>query len=112
MLSSRMDDQSRTYVVNRFTASLPTTDPLNTFYTMMLGRIPSVVRVRRPSYVHAFGWAIDNKSMVGRTWILLFLQYMFKVLCGTDRFLFCFFCFFFGSLRVLGGPVIGNLIWQ
>ncbi|XP_019860577.1 PREDICTED: protein transport protein Sec16A-like [Amphimedon queenslandica] len=42
MLSSRMDDQSRTYVVNRFTASLLTSDPLSTFYTLMLGRLPSV----------------------------------------------------------------------
>ena len=44
MLASRMDDQSRTYVVNRFTASLMTTDPLNTFYTLLLGRTPSCVK--------------------------------------------------------------------
>lgn len=44
MLASRMDDQSRTYVVNRFTASLMTTDPLNTFYTLLLGRTPSLVK--------------------------------------------------------------------
>ena len=46
MLASRMDDQSRTYVVNRFTASLQTSDPLSTFYTLMLGRMPSVAKVR------------------------------------------------------------------
>ena len=45
MLASCMEDQSRTYVVNRFTASLSSTDPLSTFYTMLLGRTPSVVRV-------------------------------------------------------------------
>jgi hypothetical protein len=44
MLASRMDDQSRTYVVNRFTASLLTTDPLNTFYTLLIGRTPSSVK--------------------------------------------------------------------
>lgn len=44
MLASRMDDQSRTYVVNRFTASLVTTDPLNTFYTLLIGRTPSSVK--------------------------------------------------------------------
>ncbi len=44
MLASRMDEQSRTYVVNRFTASLMTTDPLNTFYTLLLGRTPSLVK--------------------------------------------------------------------
>ncbi len=44
MLASRMDEQSRTYVVNRFTASLMTTDPLNTFYTLLLGRSPSCVK--------------------------------------------------------------------
>ena len=44
MLASRMDEQSRTYVVNRFTASLMTTDPLNTFYTLLLGRTPSSVK--------------------------------------------------------------------
>lgn len=44
MLASRMDDQSRTYVVNRFTASLTSTDPLNTFYTLLLGRTPSSVK--------------------------------------------------------------------
>ena len=44
MLSSGMDEQSRTYVVNRFTASLATPDPLFTFYTLLLGRTPSSVR--------------------------------------------------------------------
>ncbi len=44
MLASGMDEQSRTYVVNRFTASLVTADPLNTFYTLLLGRMPSAVR--------------------------------------------------------------------
>ena len=44
MLASKMDEQSRTYVINRFTASLVTTDPLSTFYTMMLGRTPSSVK--------------------------------------------------------------------
>ncbi len=44
MLASGMDDQSRTYVVNRFTASLMTSDPLNTFYTLLLGRVPSAVK--------------------------------------------------------------------
>ena len=44
MLSSGMDDQSRTYVVNRFTASLVTADPLSTFYTLLLGRTPSSVK--------------------------------------------------------------------
>ena len=44
MLASRMDEQSRTYVVNRFTASLMTTDPLSTFYTLLLGRSPSAVK--------------------------------------------------------------------
>ena len=44
MLASRMDEQSRTYVINRFTASLVTTDPLSTFYTLMLGRTPSAVK--------------------------------------------------------------------
>ena len=44
MLASRMDEQSRTYVINRFTASLLTVDPLSTFYTLMLGRTPSVVK--------------------------------------------------------------------
>ena len=44
MLASRMDEQTRTYVVNRFTASLMNTDPLNTFYTLLLGRTPSAVK--------------------------------------------------------------------
>ena len=44
MLASRMDEQNRTYVVNRFTASLMTTDPLSTFYTLLLGRTPSSVK--------------------------------------------------------------------
>ena len=44
MLASGMDEQSRTYVVNRFTASLMVTDPLNTFYTLLLGRTPSAVK--------------------------------------------------------------------
>ena len=44
MLASKMDEQSRTYVINRFTASLITTDPLSTFYTLMLGRTPSAVK--------------------------------------------------------------------
>ena len=44
MLASKMDEQSRTYVINRFTASLVTTDPLSTFYTLMLGRTPSAVK--------------------------------------------------------------------
>ena len=44
MLASRMDEQSRTYVVNRFTASLASTDPLSTFYTLLLGRIPAAVK--------------------------------------------------------------------
>ena len=44
MLASRMDEQSRIYVVNRFAASLMTTDPLNTFYTLLLGQTPSVVK--------------------------------------------------------------------
>ena len=44
MLASRMDDQSRNYVVNRFTASLPSVDPLNTFYTLLLGRTPAAVK--------------------------------------------------------------------
>ena len=44
MLASRMDEQSRIYVVNRFAASLVTTDPLNTFYTILLGQTPSVVK--------------------------------------------------------------------
>ena len=44
MLASGMDEQSRTYVINRFTASLATTDPLSTFYTLMLGRTPSAVK--------------------------------------------------------------------
>lgn len=44
MLASRMDEQSRTYVVNRFTASLMTTDPLSTFYTLLLDRSPSVLK--------------------------------------------------------------------
>ena len=44
MLASRMDEQSRTYVVNRFTASLKTTDALSTFYTLLLGRTPSAVK--------------------------------------------------------------------
>lgn len=44
MLAGRMDEQSRTYVINRFTASLVTTDPLSTFYTLMLGRTPSAVK--------------------------------------------------------------------
>ena len=44
MLASRMDEQTRTYVVNRFTASLVNTDPLNTFYTLLLGRTPSAVK--------------------------------------------------------------------
>ena len=45
MLASRMDEQTRTYVVNRFTASLMNTDPLSTFYTLLLGRTPSAVKV-------------------------------------------------------------------
>ena len=44
MLASRMDEQTRTYVVNRFTASLMNTDPLSTFYTLLLGRTPSAVK--------------------------------------------------------------------
>ena len=44
MLASKMDEQSRTYVINRFTASLVTMDPLSTFYTLMLGRTPSAVK--------------------------------------------------------------------
>ena len=44
MLSSRMDEQTRTYVVNRFTASLMNSDPLSTFYTLLLGRTPSAVK--------------------------------------------------------------------
>lgn len=44
MLASKMDEQNRTYVINRFTASLITTDPLSTFYTLMLGRTPSAVK--------------------------------------------------------------------
>ena len=44
MLASRMDEQSRTYVVNRFTASLASTDPLSTFYTLLLGRLPAAVK--------------------------------------------------------------------
>jgi len=44
MLASRMDDQSRNYVVNRFTASLPSVDPLSTFYTLLLGRTPASVK--------------------------------------------------------------------
>ena len=44
MLASRMDEQTRTYVVNRFTASLVNTDPLSTFYTLLLGRTPSAVK--------------------------------------------------------------------
>ena len=44
MLATTMDEQSRTYVINRFTASLVTTDPLSTFYTLMLGRVPSAVK--------------------------------------------------------------------
>lgn len=44
MLASRMDEQSRIYVVNRFAASLMTTDPLNTFYTLLLGQTPSIVK--------------------------------------------------------------------
>ena len=44
MMASKMDEQSRTYVINRFTASLLTADPLSTFYTLMLGRTPSAVK--------------------------------------------------------------------
>ena len=44
MLANHLDDQSRTYVVNRFTASLTTTDPLGTLYTLLLGRLPSVAK--------------------------------------------------------------------
>ncbi len=39
------DEQSRNYVVNRFTASLSSTDPLGTFYTLLLGQMPSAVKV-------------------------------------------------------------------
>ncbi len=39
------DEQSRNYVVNRFTASLSSTDPLGTFYTLLLGQMPSTVKV-------------------------------------------------------------------
>ena len=45
MLASGMEEQGRTYVVNRFTASMMTSDPLNTYYTLMLGRTPSAVKV-------------------------------------------------------------------
>jgi len=45
MLASGMEEQGRTYVVNRFTASMMTADPLNTYYTLMLGRTPSAVKV-------------------------------------------------------------------
>ena len=44
MLASGMDEQSRIYVVNRFASSMMTMDPLNTFYTLLLGRIPSAVK--------------------------------------------------------------------
>lgn len=46
MLASGMEEQCRTYVVNRFTASMMTSDPLNTYYTLMLGRTPSAVKVQ------------------------------------------------------------------
>ena len=45
MLASNMDESSRNYVVNRFTASLMSTDPLGTFYTLLLGRVPSAVKI-------------------------------------------------------------------
>ena len=44
ILASRMDEQTRTYVVNRFTASLMNIDPLSTFYTLLLGHTPSAVK--------------------------------------------------------------------
>ena len=47
MLASGMEEHYRTYVVNRFTASMMTSDPLNTYYTLMLGRTPSAVKVKR-----------------------------------------------------------------
>lgn len=46
MVAMTMEEQSRQYVVNRFTASLLSSDPLNTFYTLMLGRMPTVAKVR------------------------------------------------------------------
>ena len=46
MLASTMEEQSHHYVVNRFTASLLSSDPLNTFYTLVLGRMPTVTKVR------------------------------------------------------------------
>ena len=32
-------------MVNRFTASLLSSDPLNTFYTLVLGRTPNITKV-------------------------------------------------------------------
>jgi hypothetical protein len=44
MLASTMEEQSHQYVVNRFTASLLSSDPLNTFYTLILGRTPNITK--------------------------------------------------------------------
>ena len=75
MLASRMDDQSRNYVVNRFTASLSSVDPLSTFYTLLLGRTPAAVK--QEGFTRAGDWRphlsmilanksskLDNESIV------------------------------------------------
>ena len=66
MLASKMDEQNRTYVINRFTASLVSTDPLSTFYTLMLGRTPSAVKPdglrRAGNWQHHLAMILANRS--------------------------------------------------
>ncbi len=77
MLASRMDEPSRNYVVNRFTASLSNADPLSTFYTLLLGRTPAAVRqeglVRAGDWRPHLSMILANKSSKLDTESIVFL---------------------------------------
>ena len=103
MLASNMDESSRNYVVNRFTASLMSTDPLGTFYTLLLGRMPSSVKVdglqRAGDWRPHLAMILANKmSKLDNTSIVS----LGEALHNQGRFNAAHLCYFLGSIHFGG----------
>ncbi len=94
------DEQSRNYVVNRFTASLSSLDPLGTFYTLLLGRMPSAVKVdglqRAGDWRQHLAMVLANRlSQLDTNAIVS----MGDALLNRDRLHAAHLCYFLGDVR-------------
>ena len=94
------DEQSRNYVVNRFTASLSSLDPLGTFYTLLLGRIPSAVKAdglqRAGDWRQHLAMILANRQSKLDTTAIVSLG---DALLNRERLHAAHLCYFLGDVR-------------